>query len=442
MKNDNPAPDLERSWLEAELKPSEPKTVTTERVEEFQKKLADICNMHIFCGPMIIAPDANDSLLPYKTNKQFKPRDWNAYTWWTRKDAPNVLTVLDHSHESLYYYPEHNLIDISIATCNKYDLQEILKFIYEFWQPDQNGIRYAFLTPKNFDSEWQVFDNGAPEQIDDEEKEIREKVKDRLDKLRSRKAYNYLLVNLDYASNIKKRDEGDIAKKLEKVEENLPTLKRLIKDLRQYIPHIWEQTNITATYLLVGKAYSNLETIILLAKKGHNLEVIEVARSAIEALDLAFLFLEDGQNDRLTKWFSGKIISNEKSRKVFHKVINEFKKDTGMSATLPIEDLKKDAYGIYSLYTHSSYRSLLDAIDVFHEDFDFERISGFHYANENLHVIKDVVYKLLLELENIFIKNKDKEKLKQVENLLVSLGYERASQKEIDEFLKKYSAKS
>ena len=56
--------------------------------------------MHIFCGPMLIAPDSDDSLLPYKTNKEFKPRDWNAYTWWTRKNAPNVMTVLNHSHES------------------------------------------------------------------------------------------------------------------------------------------------------------------------------------------------------------------------------------------------------------------------------------------------------------------------------------------------------
>jgi len=54
MKNKNPAPKLERSWLEAELKPSDPKVVTTRRVEEFQKQLAKICDMHIFCGPMII----------------------------------------------------------------------------------------------------------------------------------------------------------------------------------------------------------------------------------------------------------------------------------------------------------------------------------------------------------------------------------------------------
>jgi len=157
MINSDPAPSLERSWLEAELSPTNKEGVTSEKVEEFQKKLAEVCEMHIFCGPMIISPDSDDQLVPYKTNKQFKPRDWNAYTWWTRKDAPNVLTILDHSHESFYYYPEHNLIDISIATCNTYDLKRVLEFMCSFWKPDQRGIRYAFLSSKSSGCKWQVY---------------------------------------------------------------------------------------------------------------------------------------------------------------------------------------------------------------------------------------------------------------------------------------------
>lgn len=153
----NLAPKLERSWLEAELIPSSKESVTTKRVEEFQKNLAAICDMHVFCGPMIIAPDTDDTLAGYKTNKQFKPKDWNAYTWWTRKDAPNVLTVLDHSHESFYYYPEHNLIDVSIATCNTYDLNNVLEYMHTFWNPTKEGIRYAFLHPKNSGAKWEVY---------------------------------------------------------------------------------------------------------------------------------------------------------------------------------------------------------------------------------------------------------------------------------------------
>lgn len=115
------APNLERIWMEIELRPTNKTVVTTTSIQKFQKKLAEICGMHIFCGPMVIAPDSENALSPYYTNKEFKPRDWNAYTWWTRSDAPNVFSVLDHSHESFYYYPEHNLIDISIASCKGFD---------------------------------------------------------------------------------------------------------------------------------------------------------------------------------------------------------------------------------------------------------------------------------------------------------------------------------
>lgn len=152
------APNFERSWLEMELIPAISHEVTSQKVEDFQRQLAEICGMHIFCGPIIVSPDKEDSLLPYyMTNKRFKPRDWNAYTWWTRRDASNVLSILNHSHESFYYYPEHNLIDISIVTCSTYDLMKVVKFAYDYWKPNEKGIRYAFLSPKFSGCSWEVY---------------------------------------------------------------------------------------------------------------------------------------------------------------------------------------------------------------------------------------------------------------------------------------------
>jgi hypothetical protein len=151
------APSLKRSWLEVELVPKENKIVTSKNVKVFQTELAEKCGMHIFCGPMVIAPDSKNKLTSYYTNKKFKPRDWNAYMWWTQPDAKNILSILDHSHTSFYYYPEHNLIDVSIATCKDYDLTKILKFIYEFWKPDKKGIRYAFISPEVSNFSWKTY---------------------------------------------------------------------------------------------------------------------------------------------------------------------------------------------------------------------------------------------------------------------------------------------
>ena len=162
VSKNNLAPKLVRSWLEIELRPQDPKVVTSNKVRAFQKQLAKICGMHIFCGPMIIAPDSKNSLGSYYSNKKFRPKDWNSYTWWTRPEATNVLSILNHSHESFYYYPDHNLIDISIATCKEYELSKVLKFVFNFWGPDKFGIRYAFLSPKISGYSWKSYPN-SPE---------------------------------------------------------------------------------------------------------------------------------------------------------------------------------------------------------------------------------------------------------------------------------------
>lgn len=149
MKDKNLAPQLIRSWTQIELKPKDKKIITSENVEKFQKKLTEICGMHIFCGPMVIAPDSENALSPYYTNKEFQPRDWNAYTWWTQPEAKNVVSILDKSHQVFYYYPEHNLINISISTCKDYDINKALDYIREFWKPNDKGIRYAYIDPSN-----------------------------------------------------------------------------------------------------------------------------------------------------------------------------------------------------------------------------------------------------------------------------------------------------
>jgi len=151
------APNIERRWMAIELRPSNKKIITSNRLKKFQKLLAEACSMHIFCGPMIIAPDSKNSLLPYYTNPKFRPRDWNAYAWWTQPDAANIVSILDNSHTVFYYYPEHNLINISIASCKKFDPIKVIKFISKYWQPDKRGARYVFINPKTPKTSWKLY---------------------------------------------------------------------------------------------------------------------------------------------------------------------------------------------------------------------------------------------------------------------------------------------
>ncbi len=249
---------------------------------------------------------------------------------------------------------------------------------------------------------------------------LEERISERLKKLQSRKGYYYLLTHLDYPSNQKRLDKNAINAQIKVIEDALPEIKKLMKQIKRYVPHIWDQTKYAAAYLLLGKAFSNLETIILLAQKGHNLEMVDLARSGTESIDLAFLLFEDSQNQQLEKWFKGKIIENEKARKALDRVINQL---NPASVKLPVEEMKKEVYKTYSLYTHSSYAALLDSIDVFHEDFDFERYAGFHFARRNLHAVQDLAIKILLQLKNIYVQCKNQDCLNEVDELLKQIGH-------------------
>lgn len=267
---------------------------------------------------------------------------------------------------------------------------------------------------------------------------LEERIKKRIEKFKARKGYRYFMLDIGLPEKEKARMRYATTKAVATIEKILPDIKKLIRSIKtQYIPHIWDQNAITAVYLLVGKSYGNLETIILLAKEGRNTEIIELARSGHESLDLTFLFLEEGQEERLKRWFEGKIIRSKTAREVLHRVLNSSPIN---KANLPMYDLKTDTYGIYSLYTHSSYAALLDAIDVFHEDFDYERISGYNYILEYFQaIINQLVISLLLELKNIFTKYKNFESVDKVDKLLEGLGNYKVSEAEIKEIFEKYS---
>ena len=263
---------------------------------------------------------------------------------------------------------------------------------------------------------------------------LEERINERVKKFKKREGHHYFLSNIAYPETEKQRIRYQLAKSTKELEKYMPAIKKLVKHVKAYVPHIWEQNAITAVYILLGKTYVNLETIISLAKDGRNVEIIELARSGHESLDLAFLFLEEGQEERLKNWFKGKIIDNKTAREAFHKVLNK-----ELSSPNPVYDAKTDVYGIYSLYTHSSYAALLDTIDVFHEDFDYEGLSGLHYTLEYFDsIIKQLMVSLLLELKNVFIKSNDLENISAVDQLLESMGNYKASQEEITNILKKY----
>jgi len=53
----------------------------------------------------------------------------------------------------------------------------------------------------------------------------------------------------------------------------------------------------------------------------------------------------------------------------------------GRSEPWPVEKTKAGIYAALSKYSHMSYAAVLESIDVYARDFDWHRVSGFHYTS-------------------------------------------------------------
>ncbi len=132
-----------------------------------------------------------------------------------------------------------------------------------------------------------------------------------------------------------------------------------------------------ASYLLFCQAVQHFEAIFVLAARGLSIQACEMLRAIGEALDLIPLFLEERQDHpKLKKWFEGEIIPNREAREAAHRFINEDRNEPW-----PVKETKAGIYDALSRYSHMSYAAVLESVDVYARDFDWRRVSGFHYAN-------------------------------------------------------------
>jgi hypothetical protein len=170
-----------------------------------------------------------------------------------------------------------------------------------------------------------------------------------------------------------------------------------------------------ACYLLFSHSLQSFEAVLLLAPVGFNHQIIELLRGIREAIDLAVLFMYEGQNgDNLKSWFAGEIISNDVARKAFEKFINE-----GRESPLAVADIKSAMYGGFSQFNHMSYTGLYESIDVFSRDFDISRIAGLHYITASTLPFAMVqVQSMLVALKQFYWYRQDRATISAIDELL------------------------
>jgi len=266
---------------------------------------------------------------------------------------------------------------------------------------------------------------------------VNERIKEKLDLLKTRKGHKALLFDILLPSRKKERARQIANQYADSLDAKIKLLEPLVRSLRSHIDWIGDPDKHVAAYLLIGKAYTSLKAIAVLVRLGFSFQTVELVRSSIESLYLAATFFEDGQEETLKRWFDGEIIGNRTAREVMGEAVNQVI-PTASKDPIPMSEALLDVYAIYSEYTHSAYGALFDYIDVFKEDFDFEQYSQFHYNRRNLHLIDNLYVNILLGLKNFYIRVKDDENLAKVEGLLKNECGSFATKEEIAKEMERY----
>jgi hypothetical protein len=204
------------------------------------------------------------------------------------------------------------------------------------------------------------------------------------------------------------------------MEEKISELDSLVRASGLHIKYIGDQNKFVAAYLLIGKSLTSLKAALVLVRQGYSFQVVEIVRSSIESLDLVALFLTDGQEELLQKWFGGEIVQNNVARQTLDDAVNRLAvEQNSLDKGIPLKEALSDIYSIYSLYTHSAYSAIFDFIDMFSEDFDFEQNSQFHYSRNYFHLINNLYVRILLALKDYFIHVNDQSYLDKIEGFLL-----------------------
>jgi len=181
----------------------------------------------------------------------------------------------------------------------------------------------------------------------------------------------------EYASRERELNRRTVEQQIAELQGLLETCKPFVARIKSLVPKISDETIEAASYLLFCQAVQHFEAIFVLAAGGLSIQACEMLRAIAEALDLIQLFLEESQDHpKLKKWFQGEIIPNREAREAAHRFINEARDEPW-----PVKETKAGIYDALSRYSHMSYAAVLESIDVYARDFDWHRVSGFHYAN-------------------------------------------------------------
>lgn len=263
-----------------------------------------------------------------------------------------------------------------------------------------------------------------------------EYIKGHEDAINNEAAGEFFRINPEKVRAITVTEKESLLKKLNALDARFHLLIPYITNTRVYIKSITEKTKLSASFLIFHKTIQTWEAMMLLARNGFYYETMELSRSTTENADLANLFiLGDEDNKIITRWFNGEVILNRESRVSFEKVFNS---NQFFPEDMPVAKTMGKIYSVMSEYTHGGYGPMLEMINMFSKNFDFDKSVGFHRLDEQTDVLKNLINKIQNSLILFYTSLvKDKEKADELIKLLPE-PLETVSKEDIEKHYEKY----
>lgn len=234
--------------------------------------------------------------------------------------------------------------------------------------------------------------------------------------IKNPKAKDALRENPNLVEEDKESSKMEIAIKLPLLEQYFNELLPFIKNLRNYVGDITEETFVCAVYLSLSHACQDWRSLFTLAKVGDygSFAFVRLIKEVIAQSDLFVLNSRKSEHKNLKKWFAGEIVGHGECRDAQDK----FMQENGMTAD-EIKDMAKRIYHMESLLIHGSYISMLESVSPFTEDFDYDGRTQYFRTSKGLDYAKGTMDAMNISLKLVYGQLVgDKEKYEQLDKIL------------------------